>query len=342
MNITDNIEVLDCTLRDGGHVNNAAFGHDNILAIENALVKSNVDIIELGFLKNGVFSIDQSNYNRMEDVYENLKHIKEKRKYSVMIRPDWYDISQLSERTGDISLIRFAFYLKDIELTKKYCSIARKLGYEIAMNPVNIMGYKDEDLIYILKEANDLKPSVINIVDTFGSIQSVDLEHIYELFEKYLSGDIRIGLHLHENMSSAFMLMQHFLKIKNPERKSVIDGSLLGMGRVPGNLPIEILMDYMNAYRGHNYNLEPVLEVISKVIEPEKKKREWGYHPAYYFTGKRQIHRSFAEYYIDCRKDLNLADIFGIFNLLKDDSDKMMFSKDKADEYVRIYREGMH
>lgn len=45
--MVDNIEVLDCTLRDGGHVNNAEFGRGNILKIETALVKSKVDIIEL-------------------------------------------------------------------------------------------------------------------------------------------------------------------------------------------------------------------------------------------------------------------------------------------------------
>lgn len=332
--MVDNIEVLDCTLRDGGHVNNAEFGRGNILKIETALVKSKVDIIELGFLKDGEFSLDQSNYSRMEDAYENLSHINEKRKFSVMIRPDWYDISQLSPRSGDISLIRFAFYLKDIGLTKKYANIARDLGYDFTLNPVNIMSYTDGDLDFVLKEADELKPYVVNIVDTFGSIQSKDLERIYHFYEKNLSMDIRIGLHLHENMSSAFMLMQHFLEIKNPRRMVVIDGSLLGMGRIPGNLPIEMLLDYMNTYRGHNYDLMPVLEVISNVIEPEKKKRGWGYHPAYYFTGKYQIHRSYAEYYIDNRKDLTLADMLGIFNLLKDDASKRDFSEDRAENYV--------
>ncbi|MCI8644996.1 MAG: hypothetical protein HFG79_16305 [Lachnospiraceae bacterium] len=338
----DNIEVLDCTLRDGGHVNNAEFGRGNILKIETALVKSKVDIIELGFLKDGEFSLDQSNYSRMEDAYENLSHINEKRKFSVMIRPDWYDISQLSPRSGDISLIRFAFYLKDIGLTKKYANIARDLGYDFTLNPVNIMSYTDGDLDFVLKEADELKPYVVNIVDTFGSIQSKDLERIYHFYEKNLSMDIRIGLHLHENMSSAFMLMQHFLEIKNPRRMVVIDGSLLGMGRIPGNLPIEMLLDYMNTYRGHNYDLMPVLEVISNVIEPEKKKRGWGYHPAYYFTGKYQIHRSYAEYYIDNRKDLTLADMLGIFNLLKDDASKRDFSEDRAENYVERYRRGLH
>ena len=340
--MVDNIEVLDCTLRDGGHVNNAEFGRGNILKIETALVKSKVDIIELGFLKDGEFSLDQSNYSRMEDAYENLSHINEKRKFSVMIRPDWYDISQLSPRSGDISLIRFAFYLKDIGLTKKYANIARDLGYDFTLNPVNIMSYTDGDLDFVLKEADELKPYVVNIVDTFGSIQSKDLERIYHFYEKNLSMDIRIGLHLHENMSSAFMLMQHFLEIKNPSRMVVSDGSLLGMGRIPGNLPIEMLLDYMNTYRGHNYDLMPVLEVISNVIEPEKKKRGWGYHPAYYFTGKYQIHRSYAEYYIDNRKDLTLADMLGIFNLLKDDASKRDFSEDRAENYVERYRRGLH
>ena len=340
--MVDNIEVLDCTLRDGGHVNNAEFGRGNILKIETALVKSKVDIIELGFLKDGEFSLDQSNYSRMEDAYENLSHINEKRKFSVMIRPDWYDISQLSPRSGDISLIRFAFYLKDIGLTKKYANIARDLGYDFTLNPVNIMSYTDGDLDFVLKEADELKPYVVNIVDTFGSIQSKDLERIYHFYEKNLSMDIRIGLHLHENMSSAFMLMQHFLEIKNPRRMVVIDGYLLGMGRIPGNLPIEMLLDYMNTYRGHNYDLMPVLEVISNVIEPEKKKRGWGYHPAYYFTGKYQIHRSYAEYYIDNRKDLTLADMLGIFNLLKDDASKRDFSEDRAENYVERYRRGLH
>lgn len=334
--LMDNVEVLDCTLRDGGHVNNAEFGHKNILDIEAALVESGIDIVELGFLRNGSFTTDQSNYNKVEEVYDNLKHIDKKCKYALMIRPDWYDISQLSPRDGDISLLRFAFYLKDISLTKQYAYIAREYGYDFTFNPVNIMSYSDAELEYVLKEANEIKPYVVNIVDTFGSLQAKDIDRIYGFYEKYLSNDIRIGLHLHENMSSAYMLMQHFLEIKNPERKAIIDGSLLGMGRIPGNLPIEMLLDYMNSYRGHNYNLIPVLDIISRVIEPEKKKRGWGYHPAYYFTGKYQIHRSYAEYYIDNRKDLSLADIYSIFELLKDDENKRSFSADRAEMYVEM------
>ena len=45
-----NIKILDCTLRDGGYVNNWEFSKSQISKIVSALEKSNIDIIELGYL----------------------------------------------------------------------------------------------------------------------------------------------------------------------------------------------------------------------------------------------------------------------------------------------------
>ena len=44
------INLLDCTLRDGGYLNDWEFGHDNIVNIFERLVSAGVDIIEIGFL----------------------------------------------------------------------------------------------------------------------------------------------------------------------------------------------------------------------------------------------------------------------------------------------------
>ena len=44
------IKLLDCTLRDGGYVNDWEFGRDNIVNIFERLVSAGVDIIEVGFL----------------------------------------------------------------------------------------------------------------------------------------------------------------------------------------------------------------------------------------------------------------------------------------------------
>ena len=48
------LKLLDCTLRDGGYVNDWNFGKENIIAIINGLVSANIDLIEVGFLNQNV------------------------------------------------------------------------------------------------------------------------------------------------------------------------------------------------------------------------------------------------------------------------------------------------
>ena len=51
-NENDMIKILDCTLRDGGYVNNWEFGKCNIENIISKLSSSNIEVIECGFLSN--------------------------------------------------------------------------------------------------------------------------------------------------------------------------------------------------------------------------------------------------------------------------------------------------
>lgn len=46
-----NISILDCTLRDGGRVINCEFSDDEIRDISRRLSDSNIDIVEVGFLR---------------------------------------------------------------------------------------------------------------------------------------------------------------------------------------------------------------------------------------------------------------------------------------------------
>lgn len=312
----NNIKVLDCTLRDGGHVNNADFGKKIISLIIDSLIKSRIDLIELGFLRNGVFTEDQTTSNTIQETESYIKIGNPKTDFSVMIRPDWYDIRQLTECTGKIRFIRFAFYYKDIDLTEKYTKYARDKGYKVILNPVNVMGYDEKTLIDLLKHINDIRPYGTTIVDTFGALQQPDLMRIYNFYEKYISEDMTIGLHLHENMSTSFSLAQYFLSVLNPNRSIIIDASLLGMGRIPGNLCIEVLLDFLNTNYSKNYDLLPILAAISSYIQPIKDKISWGYSPAYYFTGKYAMHRSYAEYLLT-KSDIDLSDIFIILNEIK-------------------------
>lgn len=289
------ISLLDCTLRDGGYVNNFNFGQKNITEIVEKLNKSNVEFIELGFLKDG----DHDNHKTLFNFVNQAERFIVKntaQKYTMMIRPDWYNINQLQRGNGLIDTVRFAFHLKDLKLTLKQADYARALGYNIFLNPVVITSYKKNELDKLLSELNSFEPLGVCIVDTFGSLLPSDLKHVYESFSSILKNEITIGLHLHENLSISLALTDLFLEMVGNSRNICIDSSVNGIGRIPGNLCTELIMNYLNLNCSKNYNLSPVYELIDNPISKIKSQNNWGYLPAYAITGYYKIHRSYAEH----------------------------------------------
>ena len=165
-----NVKLLDCTLRDGGYVNDFNFGKANINKIINRLSTTNVDIIEIGFLKNGKYTEDQSIFNSVSEAELLLTDTPSHQQYCLMIRPDWYDIANLERCVGKIKSLRFAFHYDDLELTLEQAKIARSYGYSVFLNPVNVLSYSHTQLRQLLKTLNEFKPEGIYIVDTFGSM----------------------------------------------------------------------------------------------------------------------------------------------------------------------------
>lgn len=181
-------------------------------------------------------------------------------------------------------------------------------GYKVFINPVNNNVYSDQQYIEVLQKVNELHPYGFSIVDTFGVMRVSDLSHRYYLVENNLLPDITIGVHLHENLGLAYSLAQHITQIASPKRSIVIDGSLLGMGRVPGNLCIEHIMDYMNDQYGTAYATEPIYDAIDDYIAPIKAANPWGYAIPYALSAKYNLHRTYAEHLIN-KKRLKTKDI---------------------------------
>ena len=63
------IEILDCTLRDGGYVNENNFGKSNIIDIKDSLVNVGIDYIECGYIMDDLkeYSIDKTEYKNFTD-----------------------------------------------------------------------------------------------------------------------------------------------------------------------------------------------------------------------------------------------------------------------------------
>ncbi len=70
---------------------------------------------------------------------------------------------------------------------------------------------------------------------------------------------------------------------------TTVDGSLMGMGRIPGNLPIELIADYMNEYpSAATTTLTRSWTPSRTTLRPIKGESAWGYTPAYFLSATVQ------------------------------------------------------
>lgn len=330
------LKILDCTLRDGGYVNDWNWGYRKSRDIIHTLVKANVDIVEVGFLRNvDGYNPDITVCNTIEELNKLLPDDCGNTMFSGMAMRSNYDINKLSPYSGNgIEMIRITAHDYDIEEGMNFAREVKEKGYKLSINPINIMGYSDEQLLWIVNQVNEIHPYQFSIVDTFGSMKRRDLDRIVSIIDHNMDRSIRVALHLHENMSLSFSLAQKFLD-KHLNRSITVDGSLMGMGRIPGNLPIELIADYINEYFDKNYDIDFLMDAIQDHIAPMKGETEWGYTPAYFLSARFNLHRNYAEHYLN-KGDLTNRDIDTILARI-DRSKKTSFDKDYADQLYEEY-----
>ncbi len=324
------IKVLDCTLRDGGHVVDGFFGEKTIKHVIKKLVEAKVDIIEVGFLWEKYCGKDYARFRTLEDIKRILPNDMGQSKISLMA--DSLDLNYLEDNDGTIEYIRLSFRRTQKEWAWDTFKVLKKKGYKCFINPIYCNVYSDAEYLEVINEVNELKPYGFSIVDTFGAMRLADLSAKYYLVEKNLDKNITIGVHLHENLGLAYSLAQHFINIHFPKRNIVIDGSLLGMGRVPGNLCIEQIMDHLNVNYETDYNLSAAYDAIDDCIVPIKEKRNWGYTIPYALSAQAGIHRTYAEYLIQ-KWRLKTSDIQNILSEI---------SPDRAELFNREYIENLY
>ncbi len=313
------IDLLDCTLRDGGHLTKSYFGKEVICDIVSKLATSKIDIVELGFLRDCEYDADYAQFNSIEEAKNILPNVTEKGvTYSLLVQEDQYDDSKLEICDGTIEIIRVSFHDYDLDEGLSFAHRVVEKGYKVFVNPINLLGYTDEQVISIVKRVNEIAPYGFTIVDTFGSMLKSDLVRLVTLIDHNLSPDITLAVHLHENQALSYSLAQAFVELKPACRNICIDGSLYGMGRVPGNLCIELIMEYMNRTHDTGYLMESIYDAIDDYIVDIKKRIPWGYSVAYALSAQHHVHRTFAEYLLD-KKTLKTKQINQILSMISSD-----------------------
>lgn len=319
------ISILDCTLRDGGYINNWEFLCKQSTRIIKALNKSNIDIVELGYLddKNGKSS-DSTLFNSVESVGNLINEIDLSFNKVVMINLFDFDVNKLPQQLGtQIDGIRLAFHKKDIKEALVQAQKVIDLGYQLFFQPMVTKSYSDEDFLSVIRQANQLKIHAFYIVDSFGSMSLAEFKRYTNLVNDNLREDICLGYHSHNNMQLAFSNAIDLCSM-DFNREVIVDSSIYGMGRGAGNLNTELIADYLNTKDG-KYNIISLLEVIDELLTYYFKKHPWGFSPAQYLSALLDCHPNYASYLVN-KKTNHIADIRNILERIspncKNDFDK--------------------
>jgi 3-deoxy-D-manno-octulosonate cytidylyltransferase len=327
------IRILDCTLRDGGYINNWNFEDRVSKNIVDALQKSEIDIFECGYLSEKGNNENSTLFKTIDDI-DRIVSKEQKSKALLMINFGDYSVDQLPS-SSEIFGIRLAFHKKDLKEALELSQEIIQKGFRLFVQPMLTSTYSEEELFHLIKETNKIEPYAFYIVDSFGSMDKNELLKLLKFTELFLKEEIVIGFHSHNNMQMAFSNSIEFLS--NTNRDIILDSSIFGMGRGAGNLNSEIICDFLNKNRGTNYKLEPLLDVIDNYLEAIHQENFWGFSVAHFLSGKSRIHPNYATYLLN-KKTLSVSQIDTVLNQIEENKKNSFDSNYIEQLYISSFK----
>ena len=282
------IKVFDCTIRDGGLMNNHLFSDELVRKVYQAANDAHIDYIELGY------KADESQFSRSEfgpmkfcsekDIEKVVDGIEKKVKMSVMADIGRFDPdSVIPCGESHIDMYRVASYIKDID---KAIDLVNKLngkGYETTINIMAVSHARerelDEALMQVEKEST---ADVVYLVDSFGALYSEQIAYLAKKYKELMPSK-ELGIHAHNNQQLAFAnTIESIINNIN-----YLDGTIYGIGRAAGNCPLELLLGFL---KNPKYDIRPILEIIGTDFLKIREEIEWGYVIPYMITGTLDLH----------------------------------------------------
>lgn len=284
------IKLLDCTVRDGGLMNNHHFNDTFVKNVYLACVEAGVDYMEIGYKGSKKIypppefgpwkHCDEADIRRIVGANDTPLKI------CVMADAERCDYHQdiLPKSESVIDVVRVATYIHQIPTAVDMIQDAHAKGYETTCNLMAVSVVPDGELDEGLKVLAASDVDAIYIVDSFGALYS---EQIQALTRKYLEAvkdtGKEVGIHAHNNQQLAYANTIESLILGACR----LDATFDGMGRGAGNCQLELLLGFL---KNPKFHVRPILKCIQEDLRPLKNDLKWGYEVPYMITGQLNQH----------------------------------------------------
>ena len=322
--------ILDCTVRDGGYMTNWHFDDHLVRDVYRAVSKAGIDYVELGYHGTTRF-FDPKKYGTWRFCPEAAirKAIEGVQGARVGLMVDFgkFDPADIpSKDESVVELIRVAVHRDKIRQAVKQASQLKSKGYKISLQ---LMGYatftqaERQELRHILADA---PLDFVYVADSYGSTFPDQIESFLEPL-KSIDG-LRLGFHPHNQLQMAFANALEAIRCG----VDILDGSIYGIGRAAGNLPLETLIAYLQTKRPDRFNVLSLLDVVDRYFLDQQQKTPWGYQLPYMLSGVFNVHPNYAKDLI-ARREYAIEDIWKALQVVKQQN-PVGFSRELLDRLI--------
>ncbi len=284
------LKVLDCTVRDGGLINDHVFEDGFVRAVYEACVAAGIDYMELGYKgSKKLFARDKCGDWKFCDE-DAMRRIVGDNPTSLRLtamadagKCDWRtDI--LPKKDSVLDMIRVAFYAHQVPEAVDMIKDATDKGYEVSANLMAASTVPDVELDQALEVIAQTPASVLVVVDSYGAMYAEQIELLVKKYQAYgKETGKEVGIHAHNNQQLAFANTIEAI-IHGANR---VDASMAGLGRGAGNCPMELLIGFL---RNPKFRNRPIYQVIQDHLLPLSRTVEWGPYVQYNITGQLNEH----------------------------------------------------
>jgi 4-hydroxy 2-oxovalerate aldolase len=285
------IKVLDCTIRDGGLINNYQFGGDFVKTVYRAACDSGVDYVELG--KKLAESDDYTrekwgpwNFCDDDDLRSVIDSYPSENPPAVAVMYDVGRVDVAALQPADASpvdMIRTACYVADIDKGLDLVKRTKDLGYETTLNIMAPSVAIETDLVDGLKQVNEVPElDFLYLVDSYGAFYSEQVTAYVEMYRTHAPSK-ELGFHAHNNQQLAFANTQQAII----DGVNLLDATINGIGRGAGNCNLELLLNFL---KNPKFHVRPVYKAIQEAFVPLRQEIEWGYNDIYGVSGTLNQH----------------------------------------------------
>ncbi len=287
------LKVLDCTIRDGGLVNNHLFTDEVVRAVYDTCIEAGIDYMEVGY-KNSprLFPTseygpwrhcDEADLNRLFPEHDAQETGLKLCAMADAGKSDYRD--QIVPRSESVlDMIRVAFYAHQVSDAVEMIQHCDSLGYETCANLMAVSNVEDVEIDTVLTAVADTPADVMVIVDSFGYLYREQIDRLYKKYSAAMEGTGKdIGIHAHNNQQLAFANTIEAIILGSNRA----DATMAGLGRGAGNCPMELLLGFL---RNPKFRLRPIVKLLEEHILPLRATVDWGPSVPYNITGQMNLH----------------------------------------------------